>query len=75
MLSENRKKDIQIALKKEFGNAIIDTHEPNSWKDDNDPVDPQAPDDSDEEFLDFEVGGETSNADEDEYMWEDDEGF
>ena len=75
VLSENRKKDIQIALKKEFGNAIIDTHEPNSWKDDNDPVDPQAPDDSDEEFLDFEVGGETSNADEDEYMWEDDEGF
>ncbi len=71
LLSENRKKDIQKALKTEFGDAIIDTHEPNSWKDDNDPVDPQAPNDVEEEFLDFEIGGESRKEDKDEFMWED----
>jgi AsmA-like C-terminal region/AsmA family len=70
LLSENRKKDIQIALKRDFGEAIIDTYEPNSWKDDTDPVDPKASDDG-EEFLDFEVGGESNLEDEDEFMWED----
>ncbi len=70
--SENRKKDIQLALKKEFGDAIIDTHEPNNWKDDDDPIDPHAPNDLEEEFLDFEVGGESKINDEDEFMWEDD---
>ncbi len=70
ILSENRKKDIQIALKKEFGNAILDTHEPNSWKDDTDPIDPKAPNDADEEFLDFEVGGESRLEDDEEFMWE-----
>ncbi len=75
LASENRKKNIQSTLKKEFGIVIADIPEPNTWRDNDDPIDPHAPAD-DDEFLDFEVGGESNkpSSNKDEFMWDDDEG-
>ena len=69
--SEDRKRSIQEALKKEFGDIIIDVQEPSNWKDDNEPVDPKKTREADEEFLDFEVGGESKREDKEEFMWDD----
>ncbi len=71
-LSESRKRDIQAGLKKAFGNKIDLYDEPSDWNDDDNIPEYQDGEGGEDEFLDFEVGGE--GGEEDELMWEEEEG-
>ncbi len=73
-LSENRKKEIQAALIKAFGRNQIDlSDEPSDWNDDDNIPEYQGGESGDDEFLDFEVEGQSSDEEE-EFMWEEEEG-
>ena len=74
-LSENRKKEIQAALIKEFGRKNIATaDEPDDWIDEGETPGKAVVNDKDEEFLDFEVESKPQQEEEEEYMWEEEGG-